>query len=210
MITGFIAKKVGMEALYDQAGRRLAVTRFSTTPLVVTQVKTKSIDGYQAVQVAYGQSKRLNKPTSAKLSKIKVDVSPKGFHEFKLIDPEAKVDLGSSFAIADILKEGDTVDLQGTSKGRGFAGVIKRWGFRRQPVSGGQSDRVRAPGSIGAQTPGKVLKGKKMPGHYGHKTITTSGLKIIKLFPETGDVLISGSCPGHQNSWVIISKSYLQ
>lgn len=199
-----------MEALFNDAGRRLAVTRFSVKPLIVTQVKSKETDGYQAVQFAYGESRKLNKPTLSKLSKIKVDTKPKGFVEFKLTDPEAKPAAGLSVPITEVFKEGDTVNLQGTSKGRGFAGVIKRWGFHRQPVSGGQSDRVRAPGSIGAQTPGKVLKGKKMPGHLGNKKISTTGLKVIKLFPETNEILVSGSCPGHVNSWVIISKAYLQ
>ncbi|MFA6518755.1 MAG: 50S ribosomal protein L3 [Candidatus Shapirobacteria bacterium] len=208
MISGFIAKKVGMESLFTDAGRRLVVTRLQANPLIVTQVKSEEKDGYQALQFAFGQSRRLDRPTSAKLAKIKVESKPSGFIEFKLTDSAKSAEVGSNVAITDVFSEGDSVSVSGISKGRGFAGVIKRWGFHRQPVSGGQSDRVRAPGSIGAQTPGKVLKGKKMPGHYGNKKISTLGLKVVKFFPETNQVLVSGSVPGCPNSWVIISKPY--
>lgn len=206
MISGFIVKKITMESLYDDNGRRLAVTRLEANPLIVTQVKTPEVDGYQAVQLAYGQVKRLDQPTAKKLAKIKIDSLPKGFVEFKLVDPASKIEIGQSISIDQVLKEGDTVDLQGISKGRGFAGVIKRHGFHRQPVSGGQSDRVRAPGSIGAQTPGKVLKGKKMPGHMGNQKNTVSG-KIIKLIPKACQLLVSGPVSGSPNSWVIVKKS---
>ena len=206
MISGFIVKKITMESLYDDNGRRLAVTRLEANPLIVTQVKTPEVDGYQAVQLAYGKVKRLDQPTAKKLAKIKIDSLPKGFVEFKLVDPASKIEIGQSISIDQVLKEGDTVDLQGISKGRGFAGVIKRHGFHRQPVSGGQSDRVRAPGSIGAQTPGKVLKGKKMPGHMGNQKNTVSG-KIIKLIPKACQLLVSGPVSGSPNSWVIVKKS---
>lgn len=195
-----------MESLYQENGRRLSATRLKAGPLTVTQIKSLPKDGYQAIQFAFGQSRRLNQATSAKLAKIKVDGKPAGFIEFKLGDQEESPKVGSSVAITNVLKEGDSVAVSGISKGRGFAGVIKRWGFHRQPVSGGQSDRVRAPGSIGAQTPGKVLKGKKMPGHLGNKKISVLGLKVIKLLPETNEILISGSVPGSPNSWVVIRK----
>ena len=206
MITGFIAKKGQMTNIYTPEGKRIAVTKLIVKPLTVSQVKSVDKDGYQAIQVAYGTKKRLDKATTAKVTKLKLDFNPQYFQEFKLTS-ETIPEVGSKITVDTVLTVGDSVDLTGISKGRGFAGVIKRYGFQRQPVSGGQSDRVRAPGAIGAQTPGKVIKGKKMPGHYGNVTMTVSGLKIIALNTETNEILVSGSVPGSFNSWVTIKKA---
>lgn len=205
MISGFIAKKGPMTNVFTPGGKRIPVTLCLVSPLVVTQIKTTAKDGYQAIQVAYGTKKYLDQATSKKISKLKLDLKPQHFHEFDLTT-EAIPEVGTQIKVDSVLTAGDTVSVVGVSKGHGFAGVIKRWGFQRQPVTGGQSDRVRAPGAIGAQTPGKVIKGKKMPGHYGNKTKAIANLKVISVNPQAGEILISGSIPGHFHSWITINK----
>lgn len=205
MISGFIVKKSTMTNIYTPEGKRIGVTKCVVSPLTVTQVKTKEKDGYQAVQVAYGTKKHLDKPVSAKLTKLKLEINPQHFTEFDLIT-ETIPEVGSNIAIDSVFAAGDKVSVFGVTKGRGFAGVIKRYGFQRQPVSGGQSDRVRAPGAIGAQTPGKVIKGKKMPGHYGNVTKQIKGLKIVSVDVAKNEIILDGPIPGHINSWVTILK----
>ena len=206
MISGFIAKKGPMTNIFTPEGKRVTVTRCLVSPLIVTQLKTIDKDGYQSVQVAYGTKKNLNQATSKKISKLKLDIKPQHFHEFDLTT-DTIPEIGSQIKVESVLTVGDNVSVIGVSKGHGFAGVIKRYGFQRQPVTGGQSDRVRAPGAIGAQTPGKVIKGKKMPGHYGNKVKNIKNLKVISINPELGEVLVSGSIPGHLHSWVTIQKT---
>jgi len=204
MISGFLVKKCQMTSVFTEDGKRIAVTKCVAKPLVVTQIKNQDKDGYQAVQVAYGQRKRLDQSTSVKLNKLKIEGTPKGFQEFFLTSDQIP-EVGSNISIETIFTVGEKVDITGISKGRGFAGVIKRHGFRKQPLLGA-SDRVRHPGSIGAQTPGKVVKGKKMPGHMGNVNKTVENLKIVAINPENNEILISGSFPGHFNSWITITK----
>lgn len=205
MISGFIAKKGQMTNVFTPEGKRIAVTRLTVSPLTVTQIKTQEKDGYVAVQVAYGTKKRLDQSTSAKLKKLKLDISPAKFQEFDLV-AETAPEVGSQISVDSVLTVGENINVVGISKGRGFAGVIKRYGFQRQPVSGGQSDRVRAPGAIGAQTPGKVIRGKKMPGHYGNKSKFIKNLQIFAIDTAKNEILINGSVPGHLNSYVTIQK----
>ncbi|MDP4009844.1 MAG: 50S ribosomal protein L3 [Candidatus Shapirobacteria bacterium] len=205
MISGFIVKKGHMTSVFLENGNRISVTRCQALPVKVTQIKTQDKDKYQSVQIAYGTKKKLDKATLDKLSKIKLEIKPNHFKEFKAVTDQ-NIEIGTDISVDNVFSVGDIVDVTGVSKGRGFAGVIKRWGFQRQPVSGGQSDRVRAPGSIGAQTPGKVVRGKKMPGHYGNKNKTVTGLKIISINKETNEIAISGSIPGSFNSWITILK----
>lgn len=169
-----------MTNIYQDDGKRIAVTNCRFSPLVVTQIRPLN-----KVQVSFGPKNKLK--------------------EFFLL-PDQQLTAGQSIDFDSVFSVGDVISVTGTSKGHGFAGVIKRYGFHRQPVSGGQSDRVRAPGSIGAQTPGKVVKGKKMPGHYGHVTKTILGLKIISIDKENRTFSVSGSIPGNRNSWVVINK----
>ena len=204
MISGFLVKKCQMTSVFTEDGKRIAVTKCVAKPLVVTQIKNQDKDGYQAVQVAYGQRKRLDQSTSVKLNKLKIEGTPKGFQEFFLTSDQIP-EVGSNISIETIFTVGEKVDITGISKGRGFAGVIKRHGFRKQPLLGA-SDRVRHPGSIGAQTPGKVVKGKKMPGHMGNVNKTVENLKVVSINAETNEILISGSFPGHFNSWITITK----
>lgn len=205
MISGFIVKKGHMTSVFTPEGKRLAVTQCVCAPLKVTQVKTTDKDGYKAVQVAYGSKKTLDQPTSAKLKKIKTDIKPQHFKEFELT-AEIIPEISSDITVDAVLNIGDSIQAAGLTKGRGFAGVIKRHHFQRQPVSGGQSDRVRAPGAIGAQTPGKVVRGKKMPGHMGNKIKTITGLKIVSIDKDKQLISISGSIPGAFNSWLVLTK----
>ena len=205
MISGFLVKKGQMTSVFTKDGKRIAVTKCIAAPLKVTQIKTKQKDGYESVQVAYGSKKHLNKATSTKLSKIKLDMKPQFFKEFKLTSDKTP-EVASDITIESVFNAGDKVNVVGISKGHGFAGVVKRHGFKKQPILG-SSNYVRHPGSIGAQTPGKVVKGKKMPGHFGVQKVTVSGLEIFSIDPENKEVLIKGSLPGSINSWVVLTKS---
>ena len=160
MLSGYIAKKLQMTNRYSENGKRIPVTILKAQPLTVTQLRTEEKNGYSSVQVAYGSRLRLNKSVAAKLKKDKIEGSPKGFKEFQK-KTEDNMEIGNQIKVENVFAIGDIVNVTATSKGRGFAGVIKRHGFHRQGVTRGQSDRTRAPGSIGAQTPGKVIKGKK-------------------------------------------------
>ena len=183
MISGFLARKKTMTSLFDDKGQRLAVTVLEAKPLTVKEIRTPEKHGYSALQLQLGNKLIEFATTGEELPELKSEI---------------KVD--------SIFAEGDNISVTGTSKGHGFAGVIKRHNFRRQPVTRGQSDRTRAPGSIGAQTPGKVVKGKKMPGHYGNATATILNLKIVKIDPENNLVYVSGAVPGHYNSWLTLFK----
>ena len=193
-----------MTSVYNQKGDRVGVTRCPAAPLKVTQLKSKEKDGYQSVQVAFGTKKKINQATSKKMSKLKIDIKPRFFQEFKLTTEE-NPEIGADITIDKVFKAGDKIDATGKSKGHGFAGVIKRHGFAKQPRLG-SSDRIRHPGSIGAQTPGKVIKGKKMPGHYGNATKTVTNLEVFSVDPEKNEILIKGSIPGAYNSWITIKK----
>lgn len=204
MISGFIAQKGPMTSIFSEDGKRIAVTRCIAKPLIVTQIKTKEKDGYDSIQLASGTKKTLHNAVSKKLSKLKLDIKPLHFKEFKLTTEQIP-EVGSSITIDSVFTKDEQVDVTGISKGHGFAGVIKRHGFKKQPLLGA-SNYVRHPGSIGAQTPGKVVKGKKMPGHFGVETTTVSDLKVFSINPEANEILIKGSIPGSLNSWLIIKK----
>jgi large subunit ribosomal protein L3 len=205
MISGFLVKKGQMTSVYTEDGKRIAVTKCVAQPLKVTQVKSVEKDGYQSIQVAYGAKKHLDQATESKLSKINLDIKPQSFKEFSLTSDQP-VEVGSDITIESVFTAGDIIDVTGISKGHGFAGVVKRHGFKKQPLLGA-SNYVRHPGSIGAQTPGKVVKGKKMPGHFGVDTVTVSGLQIFSINPDTKEILIKGSVPGSFNSWVTLKKT---
>lgn len=206
MINGFIVKKLGMTSIFTPEGKYISVTRLLAPTLTVTQIKTpETKDKYSAVQVAYGTKKVLNKAIKSKLAKLKLEITPQHFQEFKILENNS-LNIGDKIEIDQVFSPGDKIRLSGVTKGHGFSGVIKRWGFRRQPVSGGQSDRVRAPGSIGAQTPGKVVKGKKMPGQFGNKISTVMSAKFYSFNPETHEVFVTGSVPGSINSYITLKK----
>ncbi len=203
MLQGFLGKKIGMTQIFREDGRVVPVTVIQAGPCVITQVKTKETDGYEAVQLGYGEVKRRNKPLSGHLKDSRLSRYLR----------EVTADDTSEFAVGqmigvDIFQAGEKVDVIGRSKGRGFAGVMKRWGFHGGPRTHGQSDRARAPGSIGGgTTPGKVYKGLKMGGHMGNRRITVKGLEIIEVDTERNLLLVKGGIPGAPNSLVQIKRA---
>lgn len=205
MISGFLVKKGQMTSVYTPDGQRIAVTKCKALPLKVTQIKTSEKDGYSSIQVAFDSRKNLNQATAKKISKLKLDIKPRFFKEFKLTSDQIP-EVGSDITIDNVFANDELIDVTGISKGHGFAGTVKRWGMRKQPLLGA-SNRVRHMGSIGAQTPGKVVKGKKMPGHFGNVSQTVLNLKIFSIDLEKQEVSIIGSIPGSINSWVTLKKT---
>ncbi|HEY8173184.1 MAG TPA: 50S ribosomal protein L3 [Dehalococcoidia bacterium] len=197
-IEGLLGRKLGMTQIFDKNGTVHAVTIVETGPVVVTQVKSPEKDGYTAIQVGYGTRKKVNKPMRGHLKKTG---DFRMLVEFK-VRGEGEYAVGDSVGI-DLFNEGDLVDVTATSRGRGFAGGVRRWGFHGGPKTHGQSDRHRAPGSIGAgTTPGRVYKGHKMAGHMGAARVTTKNLKIIAKDEAKGLLLIAGAVPGATNGTV--------
>ena len=203
---GMIGKKVGMTQIYDEQGIMTPVTVIEVGPCVVTQVKTEVNDGYEAVQVGYGDRKKkhLTKPMEGHFNRAKV--TPKRIlAEFDMI-PGFEYKLGQEFTVS-LFKPGEYVDVSGTSKGRGFAGVIKRHNFSTQPKTHGTKNTYRRPGSIGqASDPSRVFKGMKMAGHYGNAKITLPNVEIMQVDKENNQLLLKGSVPGAANGIIYIVK----
>jgi large subunit ribosomal protein L3 len=202
MLQGFLGKKIGMTQIFREDGRVVPVTVIEAGPCVVTQVKTTETDGYEAVQLGFGDVKRRNKPLSGHLKDSRLS----RYLREVTADDTSEFEVGQTIGV-DIFQAGEKVDVIGRSKGRGFAGVMKRWGFAGGPRTHGQSDRMRAPGSIGGgTTPGKVYKGLKMGGHMGDRRITVKGLEIIRVDAERNLLLVKGGIPGAPNSLVQIRR----
>ncbi|MFK7796854.1 MAG: 50S ribosomal protein L3 [Aureispira sp.] len=204
---GLIGKKVGMTSIFNEQGDNMACTVVEVGPCVVTQVKTTETDGYNAVQLAYGERKAKNSTQPMKGHFAKANTTPKSkVAEFRNSALEAS--LGDSVEVSDVFAEGDIVEVTATSKGKGFQGVVKRHGFGGVgQATHGQHNRGRAPGSIGAASyPAKVFKGMKMAGRTGGDRVTTTGLRVVKVFAEKNLLLIKGAVPGHKGSFVIVKK----
>lgn len=203
---GIIGKKIGMTSIFMQDGKQTACTIVEVAPNVVTQIKTIESDGYNAVQLAVGDKKEKH-ATKAEINHFaKANTPAKKFtKEFR--DYSIEKAIGETVTI-DIFAEGDKVEVVGTTKGKGFQGVVKRHGFSGVgEASHGQHDRQRAPGSIGGSSyPSRVFKGMRMAGRMGGDRVKMKGLKVVKIFPEKNYLLISGSIPGHNNSIVLIQK----
>jgi large subunit ribosomal protein L3 len=201
-IDGIIGKKLGMTQVYSEAGKAKAVTAIEAGPCTVTQVKTKAADGYNAAQLGFSQAKHLNDPEKGHL---KENGNFRHLREFRLDSVEG-LKTGDKVDVS-LFKVGEKVDVISISKGKGFAGVVKRHHFRGGPKTHGQSDRQRAPGSIGSTTsPGHVWKGMKMGGHLGDEQVTAQNLEIHSADPSRNLIFIEGSVPGGKNSLVIIRK----
>jgi large subunit ribosomal protein L3 len=203
---GIIGKKIGMTSVFSPDGKQTAVTIIEAGPCVITQVKTKDSDGYNALQVAFGDKKEKNSNKAEINHFAKSSSSPKGFvTEFR--DSTLQKNLGEQITV-DIFTEGDEVQVVGTTKGKGFQGVVKRHGFHGVgEASHGQHDRQRAPGSVGGSSyPSRVFKGMRMAGRMGGDRVKMKGLKVVKIFPEKNYILVSGSVPGHNGSIVLIQK----
>ena len=191
MVQGIIGKKLGMGRLFGEKGEVEAVTAIEAGPCLVTQVKAEDKNGYRAVQLGFGQTK---------------DKKARYLREFRVADAAA-IKVGDKVDVS-LFKEGDLVDISGVSKGKGFAGVVKRYHFAGGPKTHGQSDRHRAPGSIGATTsPGRVLKGTRMAGHMGNARVTARHLEVRKADPERNLLLVKGTVPGARNGLLLIKKA---
>ena len=203
---GLIAKKVGMSQIFDDDGSVVPVTILQAGPCSVAQVKTVDNDGYDSVQIAYGdkKEKNSNKPLNGHLKKA--GLSPKRLLvEFDIV-PGYEYKLGQVFN-ASIFKQGDFVKVTGTSKGRGFSGVMKRHGFGGGPKTHGQREHPRSAGSIGqASDPSRVFKGMKMAGQYGNKKKTVENLKVVKIDSDNNYIYVKGAVPGSNNGIVIVNK----
>jgi large subunit ribosomal protein L3 len=203
---GIIGKKIGMTSIFSPDGKQTACTIIEAGPCVVTQVKTKDTDGYSALQVAFGDKKEKNSNKAEKNHFAKSSSAPKSFiTEFR--DCSLEKNIGESITV-DIFAEGENVEVVGTTKGKGFQGVVKRHGFHGVgEASHGQHDRQRAPGSVGGSSyPSRVFKGMRMAGRMGGDRVKMKGLTVVKIFADKNYILVSGSVPGHNGSIVLIQK----
>ena len=192
---GIIGKKIGMTQIFDEKGNVIPVTVIEAAGNIVAQVKTTETDGYNAIQLGYGEVKanRINKPEAGHFAKAKIE-NRKHLREFRT-DDVANYKVGDEVKV-DIFAAGEKVDVQGTSKGKGFQGVIKRHGQSRGPMTHG-SMYHRRPGSMGQRsTPGRVFKGKKLPGHMGRVTVTIQNLDVVRVDTDKNVILVKGSVPG--------------
>lgn len=206
-LEGLIGKKLGMTRVFDEEGNAVPVTVLQVGPCAVVQVKTVERDGYNAVQLGF-DFKKLTKcslPMIGHFLKAGLDTGFYVLREFKVENVE-EFKPGQFITLADIpLQVGAKVDVEGKTKGRGFTGTIKRWNFQRQPMSHGAKQVHRKRGSSGANTfPGRVIKGKKMPGHYGNETVTIKNLTVVDIIPEKNLLLVKGAVPGWNNGYVIV------
>lgn len=206
MINGLLGKKVGMTRLFTEEGRWIEVTVLEAGPCSVVQRKTKDTDGYSAVQLGYGDVKesRCNKPMSGHFEKS--GIAPKRVLKEIRVPDDIEINTGDEVT-AEIFTVGDRVDISGTSKGRGFAGAIKRHGFGGGPGGHG-SHFHRAPGSVGQSAdPAKVYKGKRLPGHYGNAKITVQNLEVVNVDTDNNLLIVRGSVPGANGGVVVVNKS---
>ena len=201
-----IGKKIGMTSVFDATGKQTAVTIIEAGPCVVTQKKTVETDGYNALQIAFGDKKEKHSIKAEINHFAKAQTSPKKVVK-EIRDSEMTQNVGESITV-DIFAEGDAVEVVGTTKGKGFQGVVKRHGFSGVgEATHGQHDRQRAPGSIGnSSDASRVFKGMRMGGRMGQDRVKMKGLKVVKVFAEKNYILISGSVPGHNGSIVLIQK----
>lgn len=208
MINTLLGIKKDMTSAYDTRGRRVAITRVAVSPNFITQVKTVDKDGYNAVQVAMGSKKSVKSPQKGHFKKAGVSENLRFVKETRTTEDEG-LTAGTEVAINKVLRKGDEVKVTGTEKGRGFQGGVRRHGFHGVGMrTHGQSDRQRAPGSIGTgTTPGRVLKGKRMAGHMGNEAATVMGLEVVAVSKATGIVSIKGAIPGPYGGLVKITKT---
>lgn len=206
MAKGILGKKIGMGQTFSKNGEVVPVTLIEAGPCVVVQVKTRERDGYQAMQLGFEDIKEKKLTSSLKGYFEKAGVSPKKYLAELRLDDSEGFQIGQEIK-ADIFSEGDLVDVIGVSRGKGFAGVIKRWGFHGRPASHGHHYH-RAPGSIGAAaTPSRVMKGKKLPGHMGVTRVTASSLEVVKVDADKNLLVVKGSVPGPKGGLLMIREA---
>lgn len=205
-MAGLIGKKVGMTRVYDEEGAAVPVTVVEAGPCPVLQVKTQERDGYRAVQLGFGRKKetRTTRPEAGHAAKVGLEYAPRVLREFKLSGDD-EFEEGQELTV-EVFSQGDRVKVTGTSKGRGFQGVVKRHGFRGRPASHGHP-MSRNPGSMGPGTdPSRVIKGKKLPGQMGGTRTTVRNLEIVKVDPERNLLFVKGGLPGSRHSYLFITK----
>jgi large subunit ribosomal protein L3 len=206
VIEGLLGRKIGMTQIFNAGGEVVPVTVIEAGPCVVTQIRTQDRDGYESVQIGFGdiKPKNLTEPQKGHLKGAGRLV--RHLREFEADDPEEH-QVGDVLNV-DLFTVGQIVDVTGTSKGRGFQGVMKRHGFRGGPKTHGQSDRARAPGSIGAgTTPGRVWKNTRMAGRMGNKRVTVQNLQVVEVLPEQHLLLVRGSVPGAKNGLLLVRRA---
>ena len=203
-MSGLIGKKIGMTSIFDANGKNMPCTVIEVGPCVVTQVRTKEVDGYEAVQLGFDDKKTAIKAAEGHAKKAGTAVKRK-VAEFHGFDEEIK--LGDTITV-DHFREGEFVDVAGTSKGKGFQGVVKRHGFAGVgQATHGQHNRLRAPGSIGADSyPARVFKGMRMAGQMGNEKVKVQNLRVLKVVPEKNLLVVKGCVPGHKNAYLTIQK----
>ena len=205
-MSGLIGKKIGMMRIFDEVGTAISVTIVEAGPCPVLQIKSEDTDGYAAVQLGFGAQKdsRASKAEKGHAAKVGVEVAPRIVREFSVSDDD-EYELGQSLTV-ELFGPGESVKVTGTSKGRGFQGVVKRWGFAGRPASHGHPGS-RTPGSMGPGTdPSRVIKGKKLPGRMGGKRVTIRNLTIVRVDLERNLLFIKGGVPGSRNSYLLIQK----
>ena len=205
-MSGLIGKKVGMTSLFDKSGKNIPCTVIEVGPCVVTQVRTKDLDGYEAVQLGFDDKTEKSASKAAKGHFKKAKTVPKTkLVEFQNFEEE--LNLGDIITVSHFI-EGEFVDVSGTSKGKGFQGVVKRHGFAGVGQSThGQHNRLRAPGSIGAASyPARVFKGMRMAGQMGNEKIKVQNLRVLKVIPEKNLLVVKGCVPGHKNAYLTVQK----
>ncbi|MEO0559819.1 MAG: 50S ribosomal protein L3 [Bacteroidota bacterium] len=207
-MSGILGRKVGMTTIFEDDGRQTVCTVIEAGPCAVTHVKTDETDGYNAVQIGLGtkKEKHTTKALQGHFERAGVD-RQRHLVEFRNFDGD--VELGDQLTVADVLEEGDTVHVAGTSKGKGFQGVVKRHNFAGvNDATHGQHNRQRAPGAIGmASTPSRVLKGQRMAGRTGGERVTVKNLRVVRLFPDNNLLLVKGAVPGPKNGLLEIRKA---
>lgn len=207
-MSGLIGKKIGMTSVYDERGKNLPCTVIEAGPCVVTQIRTKEVDGYEAIQLAFEDKKDKHTSGALKGHFAKAGVTPKRvLKEFSRFESGHQKKFGDILSV-DIFTEGEFIDVVGTSKGKGFQGVVKRYNFRGvNDATHGQHNRLRAPGSIGASSnPSRVFKGMRMAGRMGGDRVKMINLQIIKIIPEKNLLIVKGSVPGPNNSYLYIER----
>ncbi len=205
-MSGILGKKIGMTSIYDENGKNIPCTVIEAGPCVVTQVRTTEKDGYEAIQLAFDDKKEKNTTKALKGHFEKAGTTPKRVvSEFTRFEDKKKF---GEVVTVDVFSEGEYVDVQGITKGKGFQGVVKRHGFRGvNDATHGQHNRLRAPGSIGASSyPSRVFKGMRMAGRTGGKTVKMINLQVMKIVPEKNLLVVKGSVPGPNNSYVKIER----
>lgn len=211
MVEALLGRKIGMTQVFSETGEAIPVTVLEVGPNYVTQIKTDAVDGYSAIQLGFEETRKLNKPERGQFKGLQVP-GLRHLHEVKSTDES--LEIGQEFG-ADVFAKGEKVDVtvgavKGTAgtKGKGFAGVVKRHGFAGGPKTHGQSDRHRAPGSIGASTtPGRVFKGTRMAGHLGNRRCTVLNLSVVDVMPDRNLVLVRGAVPGAKNGIVVVRRA---